>query len=892
MKKNLIFSVIFAVLFSSFMPGSFASAATTDHSIKTSLVSADGSEVTHTIMMDLEKKKREKKLDLVIVQDLSGSFKGSYPQVAAKLNDALDLLDPVVDRTQFMGYTGLKTDDTNYPLYNDPRADLSIYNAGQISEGYNVLLKGDLTSDISATKSMISEVATKDLFGRSTPTAYGIDQALKAYQQQTGPKDPNRETLFLVVTDGFPNGDINGTPLTPATSMLPLLGPTTGIIAALNNINNAGYQTSFGLWQEKASIVDEWGQISYDNYNNYINDNIPNVVTRPEFFLNMTTSENSIEEFAAYVRDIVLTNINEQLSVEENIASRYTYVADSAVIKDASGNTVAVPAPYNKPTVTNNKFEWNLDALPEGQYTLSYQVKGPNPVNEKPVLTGEDKTVPFNSAFDPLKDITFSATDKESGNLTSSVTVKENTVDTSKAGVYKVVYEVTDTTDGIATGIHNVIENGKITYRDALLQTLKPLDYTSTVAPNTVTTEVQVTVLAPESVPVIDGKDQIFYVGDSYDPRADMSATDSIDGDLTDKVTIKENTVDNTTPGVYKIVYEVTNSLGKTTTREIKVTVLSRPTIDGKDQVIYVGDEYDPRADMSAFDLKDGDITSSVTIKENTVDNTTPGVYKIVYEVTNSVGETATKEIKVTVLSRPTIDGKDQVIYVGDEYDPKADMSAFDLKDGDITSSVTIKENTVDNTTPGVYKIVYEVTNSVGETATKEIKVTVLSRPTIDGKDQVIYVGDEYDPRADMSAFDLKDGDITSSVTIKENTVDNTTPGVYKIVYEVTNSVGETATREIKVTVLSRPVTIDPVTPVEPTQPVNPVKPIVPVDPSQPVPPVKAPVVTTTVNPPQNMTVVEAPSQELPTTGDTSNGLAVLFGLLLTASSIVIFRKK
>ncbi|MCD2208045.1 immunoglobulin-like domain-containing protein [Listeria booriae] len=514
MKKFTMYGLMLALICITILPmGTLAYAATTDHTLKATVISEDGASVRHTVELNIEKKAREKKLDLVLVQDLSGSFKDSYPKVAEKLKEALDLLDPYLDRTQFVGFTGIKSSDEDYPLFSDSRATLEMYNQGEISEGYNVILKTKLSSNIQDTKNMLDDVVTKKLYGRSTPTAYGIEQAIKEYQANAGAKDPNRETLFLVVTDGFPNGDINGTPLTPSSSLVRLLGPTTGIIAALNEANETGYQTSFGLWQEKESIVNEWGEASYNNYNNYINDNIPGVVTRPEFFFNMTTADNSLDEYASYVRDIVQTNLNDQLSVTENISSKYTYVGDSAVLKDASGKIVMVPAPYSQPSVTNNKFEWDLDALPPGQYTLTYEVDGPYPANAIPVISAEDKTVKQNSVFNPIATILPTATDKESGNLTSKLVVKENTVDTSKPGVYKVVYQVTDTTDSISgAALRNIVDNGEIIYQNSLLQELSTLSYKPEVKPNTITKEIKVTVVSDSSidpVPPADNDDPV-----------------------------------------------------------------------------------------------------------------------------------------------------------------------------------------------------------------------------------------------------------------------------------------------------------------------------------------------------------------------------------------------
>jgi uncharacterized protein YbbC (DUF1343 family) len=70
------------------------------------------------------------------------------------------------------------------------------------------------------------------------------------------------------------------------------------------------------------------------------------------------------------------------------------------------------------------------------------------PINNVPVITANDKTIKLNEDFNPLKDVT--AYDDEDGDLTASIKVEENTVDTSKAGEYIVNYSVSDS-EGAST---------------------------------------------------------------------------------------------------------------------------------------------------------------------------------------------------------------------------------------------------------------------------------------------------------------------------------------------------------------------------------------------------------------------------------------------------------
>lgn len=62
--------------------------------------------------------------------------------------------------------------------------------------------------------------------------------------------------------------------------------------------------------------------------------------------------------------------------------------------------------------------------------------------NNAPTINANDVTINVGDKFDALSGAT--ANDKEDGNLTSSIKVTSNNVDTSKAGKYTVVYEVSD----------------------------------------------------------------------------------------------------------------------------------------------------------------------------------------------------------------------------------------------------------------------------------------------------------------------------------------------------------------------------------------------------------------------------------------------------------------
>lgn len=61
--------------------------------------------------------------------------------------------------------------------------------------------------------------------------------------------------------------------------------------------------------------------------------------------------------------------------------------------------------------------------------------------------------------FNPLTGM--SATDAEDGDLTANIQVISNNVDTSKAGTYQVVYQVTDSNGNIAKATRNILVSDK-----------------------------------------------------------------------------------------------------------------------------------------------------------------------------------------------------------------------------------------------------------------------------------------------------------------------------------------------------------------------------------------------------------------------------------------------
>ncbi|MBC1332547.1 immunoglobulin-like domain-containing protein [Listeria booriae] len=395
--------------------------------------------------------------------------------------------------------------------------------------------------------------------------------------------------------------------------------------------------------------------------------------------------------------------------------------------------------------------------------------------NTAPVIAADDTSVKKGGSFDPMAGVT--ASDAEDGNLTSSISVTANDVDTSVEGTYHVTYSVTDS-DG-----------------------------------NTTTKTITVTV-SSNNAPVITAADKTLKKGASFDPMAGVSASDTEDGNVTDKVTVTANDVDTSAVGTYHVTYSVTDSDGNTTTKTITVTVTSNdaPVITASDKTLKKGGSFDPMVGVTASDVEDGNVTDKVAVTANDVDTSAVGTYHVTYSVTDSDGNTTTKTITVTVTSNdaPVIIASDQTIKNGKAFDVMAGVSASDLEDGDVTGGITVTANDVDTNTVGTYHVTYSVTDSDGNTTTKTITVTITSNdaPTFTTSDVYLKVGDKFNPYAGITASDTEDGDLTDRIDIESSDVDMTQPGTYAVEYSVTDSDNNTTkiTRHVYVRTNDKPV--------------------------------------------------------------------------------------
>ncbi len=218
---------------------------------------------------------------------------------------------------------------------------------------------------------------------------------------------------------------------------------------------------------------------------------------------------------------------------------------------------------------------------------------------------------------------------------------------------------------------------------------------------------------------------------------------------------------------------------------------------------------------------------------------TTEGEYRFTviaeadgYESSEVSGEDNNNSDNVNIYknTKPEINANDVTIKVGETFNERQGVTAYDKEDGDLTDSIEVIENTVVISTPGVYSVTYKVVDKKGLETTKTIVVIVLSneKPVISGADDMqIEFGSAFDPKLGVTATDYEDKDLTASIVVSGE-VNTSVAGEYELIYSVTDTDGN-------ITTVKRIVTVkEEVKPEEPSNPVLPEDPALPEDPNNP----------------------------------------------------------
>lgn len=161
--------------------------------------------------------------------------------------------------------------------------------------------------------------------------------------------------------------------------------------------------------------------------------------------------------------------------------------------------------------------------------------------------------------------------------------------------------------------------------------------------------------------PVISGLDRIQITEHDALPSfvSNVTATDEIDGDLTQSISVDSSAVQKGVPGTYNVLYSVSDAAGNRTDakRIVLIEDTTPPTISLSQSSVSltIGDSKpDYKSLVSAYDGADGDVTTKVTVDDSAVDYSKAGTYNVTYTVQDKSGNSSSKTVKVTVKAQAT----------------------------------------------------------------------------------------------------------------------------------------------------------------------------------------------------------------------------------------------
>jgi hypothetical protein len=486
------------------------------------------------------------------------------------------------------------------------------------------------------------------------------------------------------------------------------------------------------------------------------------------------------------VRDTVAPNITVTGPLEQDFDCGDTYVDPGASATDVCAGNVAVTS-----TRSGNPNQ-------PGTFTITYSAQDPSgnsvtsPVTRTVRVTDdEDPTlVLLGEATQTLEcgstwtDPGARANDACYGDLTAAITVS-GSVNPAAPGNYPIIYNVTDGSGNSAPSVNRTVQ-----VRDTVLPVIT----------------------------VRGSATDSYECGSTYqDPGA--TALDSCAGDLTSAIVATRNS-DPGAPANFTITYSVADPSGNTAVAAASRTVTMNdntpPSISLNGPATQVlecsrGTYDDPGA--AANDLCVGPVPVTVV---GSVNMGRSGTYHLRYSARDTAGNTSavvTRDVTITDTIGPDIRlNGPNAVELECAVDQYTDLGATaeDICSG--PSVVTVDDSAVNEDVPGAYLVRYTASDASGNTNSTVRNVVVVDNLppaiTLNGSNPMIMecATPFQDPGA--TANDLCQGDVSSSVFIEFNGVDNMTEtdptgqhSYYEVRYQARDRFGRSAfaTRQVGV---------------------------------------------------------------------------------------------
>jgi len=236
------------------------------------------------------------------------------------------------------------------------------------------------------------------------------------------------------------------------------------------------------------------------------------------------------------------------------------------------------------------------------------------------------------------------------------------------------------------------------------------------------------------TAPVFDLIDTVFVSAGTDDIDWTLYIINIIENSSGDLIFNEDlDTVDYTTCGDYDVTVSVTDESGNIGSQTFTVSVvdITAPSFDLISDVIIEATE--DIIDWTTYITNESDNSDDILIKEveyNTVINDYLGVYSVTVSLSDSSGNKVEDTFEVTIVdtTNPILDGVIGITYVigSGEIDYISHVSAYDIVDKDLTSSIIVDHSLVNTETVGDYEVEYTVMDSSGNEESIVIIVSVV----------------------------------------------------------------------------------------------------------------------------------------------------------------------
>lgn len=290
-------------------------------------------------------------------------------------------------------------------------------------------------------------------------------------------------------------------------------------------------------------------------------------------------------------------------------------------------------------------------------------------------------------------------------------------------------------------------------------------------------------------------------------------------------ISVDASSVNTAKAGTYSVKFFATDAAGNTAAAyEVSYIVgfVADPLITlGSNAANYEMGTTTPTAEAdwkalfggATTTVSGGATVASVSIDSTAVDFVTPGVYEVLFTVTDSLGYTGTASGALTVqdTTKPSVTTLETALIHQEgatQIDTDAEwISAYGAEATDAGSGIAtfvVDSSLVDYTTAGVYTVSFTATDLVGNVQTKTVRYTVAfaGAPSISlGNTAVVYEMGDVKPATQADWKILFDAVATTAAgtTLKSLTVDHSavdftqlSDAGYNVIFTATDSFGNT----------------------------------------------------------------------------------------------------